>query len=78
MVSISSVKSSSTQQDVHLVNYGPIYFKIDKKTADVLGRVIYHGELLRFFQCLVDAYSTKNTPMSQLPVSTLCFKPVFY
>ena len=38
MVSVSSFKSSSTQHDVHFVNYGPIYFKIDDKAAYALGR----------------------------------------
>ena len=38
MVSISGFKSSSTQHDVHLVNYGPIYFKIDNKAGFALGR----------------------------------------
>ena len=36
MVLISSFKSSSVQHDVNLVNYGPIYFKIDDKAG--LGR----------------------------------------
>ena len=38
MVSVSSFKSSSTQHDVHFVNYGPIYFKIDHKAGYALGR----------------------------------------
>ena len=38
MVSISIFKSSSTQHDVHLVNYGPIYLKIDHKAGYALGR----------------------------------------
>ena len=38
MVSVASVKSSSIQHDVHLVNYGPIYSKIDNKAGYALGR----------------------------------------
>ena len=37
MVSIASFKSSSTQHDVHFVNYGPIYFKIDDKAGLLQG-----------------------------------------
>ena len=37
MASVSSFKSSSTQHDVHFVNYGPIYFKIDNKAGYALG-----------------------------------------
>ena len=39
MVSIASLKSSSTQQDVHLVNDGPVYFKTDDKAGVALGPV---------------------------------------
>ena len=38
MVSVASFKSSSIQHDVHFVNYGPIYFKIDNKAGYALGR----------------------------------------
>ena len=38
MVLISSFKSSSVQHDVNLVNYGPIYFKINDKATYALGR----------------------------------------
>ena len=38
MVLISSFESSSTQHDVNLVNYGPIYFKIGYKSGYALGR----------------------------------------
>ena len=38
MVSIASFKSSSIKPDVHFVNYGPIYFKIDDKAGYDLGR----------------------------------------
>ena len=38
MDSNSSFKSSSTQHDVHLINYGPIYFKIDNKAGYDLGQ----------------------------------------
>ncbi len=38
MVSVASFKSSSTQHDVHLVNYGPVYFKIDHKAENVSGQ----------------------------------------
>ena len=38
MVSVSSFKSSSIQHDVHFLNYGPIYFKIDNKAGYTLGR----------------------------------------
>ena len=38
MVSIIHFKSSSIQHDVHFVNYGPIYFKIDYKAGYVFGR----------------------------------------
>ena len=37
MVSIASLKYSSIQHDVHLVNYGCIYFKIDDKAEDASG-----------------------------------------
>ena len=33
---VTSFKSSSTQHDVHFVNYGPIYFEIDDKAGHVL------------------------------------------
>ena len=36
MVSIASLKPFS-QHDVHFVNYGAIYFKIDDKAGDALG-----------------------------------------
>ena len=42
MVSVASFKSSSTQRDVHLVNYDPIYFKIDNKAEYALGRGYLH------------------------------------
>ena len=38
MVSIASLKSSSIQHDVHLVNYGPILSQIDHKAGYALGR----------------------------------------
>ena len=38
MVSVSSFKSSSIQHDVHFVDYGPSYFKIDDKVGRALGR----------------------------------------
>ena len=39
MVSIASFTSSAAQQDVHFVNYGHIYFKIDDKEAYAFGRI---------------------------------------
>ena len=36
MVSNSGFRSSSTQHDVHLVNYRPIYFKIHNKATYAL------------------------------------------
>ena len=38
MVSVSRFKSSSIQHDVHFVNYGPIYLKIDNKAVNTLER----------------------------------------
>ena len=38
MVSVSSFKSSSIQHDVHFVNYGPVYFKIDDKAGYASGQ----------------------------------------
>ena len=35
---MSSLKSSSMQHDVHLVNYGPISSQIDHKAGYALGR----------------------------------------
>ena len=37
MILIASVRSSSIQHDVHLLNYGLIYSKIDNKTGSALG-----------------------------------------
>ena len=38
MVSGASSKSSSMQHDVHFVNYGPIYLKIDVEAGYASGR----------------------------------------
>ena len=38
MASVTSLKTSSIQHDVHFVNSGPIYFKIDNKAGCALGR----------------------------------------
>ena len=38
MVSVASFTFSSPEQDVHVVNYGPIYFRIDDKAGYALGR----------------------------------------
>ena len=38
MVSISSFKSSPTQHDVHFVNYGPIWSKVDNTARYALER----------------------------------------
>ena len=38
MVLVASFKSSSIQNDVHFINYGPIYSKIDDKAEYALGR----------------------------------------
>ena len=35
MVSVTYFKSSSIQHDVHFVNYGPVYFKIDNKAGSL-------------------------------------------
>ena len=37
MVSFTSFKSSSIEHDVHFVNYGSMYLKIDNKSAYALG-----------------------------------------
>ena len=77
MVSVVSFKSFSIQHDVHFVNHGPIYFKIDDKAAYTLGR----GYLVIDMSCSAIEFmdvELKDTPRSQLPVSTLCFKPDFH
>ena len=38
MVLIASFKSSATQKDVHVLNYGLVDFKIGDKAGGVLGR----------------------------------------
>ena len=38
MVSFASLKSSSTQQDIHLVDYGPVEIKTQIKALHALGR----------------------------------------
>ena len=85
MVSVSSVKSSLTQHDVHLVNYAHIYIKIADKAEYALGRgylVIDRSLPQRaVMSCSAIWFmdvELKDTPRSRLPVGTFCFKPAFY
>ena len=50
IVSITSLKCYLIQHNVHLVNYGPIHFKIDDKAGDALGPVSQDRGLATVFR----------------------------
>ena len=74
MLSITSFKLSLIQHDVHFVNEGPIYFKIDNKAAYALGEDLVIDRLLprrAVMSCsAVQMFIVlKDTPRTQPPAS---------
>ena len=77
MVSVDSFNSSSTQHDVHLVNYDLISLKIEDKAEYALGRGYLVIDRLLPQQAVISfvqpfgSCSIKRHSRESLPVSTL-------